>query len=216
MLTEWFWVLRSGQLIKRIPNFTPVNWVRCEAAFVGHKPILCRTFPNVSVNILVRSMFKITFSEMSKTKEVSEKMSPFGLLSIKTLLLGGLKRIRRRVDIDSGFFHSLNIDGEKESRKKLFLTLKSRAPKFWLIFVLGKLLFGGARSNKYFQDFSLTILWKMQSLRNHRRFWRDSNLSSWQSLSLKEPLMAPILQFFQVIYGFTNFGSNILDVFVKC
>ena len=143
-------------------------------------------------------------------------MSPFGLLSIKTLLLGGLKRIRRRVDIDSGFFHSLNINGEKESRKKLFLTLNSRVPKFWLMFVLHKLLFGGVRSKKYFQDFSLTILWKMQSLRNHRLFWRDSNVSSWQSLSLEEPLMAPILQFLQVTYGFTNFGSNILDVFVKC
>ena len=71
----------------------------------------------------------------------------------------------------------LMMIGKKKLRKKLFLTLNWEILKLSFL-VCCEFVFVGAKSNKYFRDCPLTILYKTQSFRNHCLFSRDSNPSS--------------------------------------
>ena len=68
------------------------------------------------------------------------KFSPFGWLTLKTSLLGGLAKFKiffLKVEyegelrmLESKLFHSTNADGKNELRKKLFLTLNWEITNF--------------------------------------------------------------------------------------
>ena len=113
------------------------------------------------------------------------KISPFGWLTLKTLLLQGLTKFKTLISkvehegelqiSKSNLFHSTNADGKKESRKKLLLILNWGIIKFGLFLVWYEILLQGINSHKYFEDCSLTILQKTESFRNYHLFWRDFN-----------------------------------------
>ena len=68
---------------------------------------------------------------------------------------------------ESNLFHSTNADVNNELSKKLFLILNCGISKFRLFLVWYEILFEGINSYYYFRDWSLTILWKTESFRNH-------------------------------------------------
>ena len=90
------------------------------------------------------------------------KISPFGRLTLKTLLLRGFIKskifflkveYKRELRIsESNLFHSTNADGKKELRKKLFLILNWGITKFRQFLVWYEMLFEGIKSDKYFGD----------------------------------------------------------------
>ena len=103
----------------------------------------------------------------SKWRRV-RKMSPFGWMTLKTLLLRSFIKFKiffLKVKYEgelpiskSNLFHSINADGKKKKSRKLFITSNWEITKVWLFFVWHELLFEGIMSKKYFRDCSLKIM----------------------------------------------------------
>ena len=85
-----------------------------------------------------------------------KKNSPFGWLTLKTLLLQGLikfkiffLKVKYEGELwisESILFHTTNADEKKELTKKLFLILNWTITKFRLFLVLHEMLFEGINS----------------------------------------------------------------------
>ena len=79
---------------------------------------------------------------LRSTRRQVRKISSFGWLTLKTLLLPGLIKLKisyLKVEYEaelriseSNLYHSTNADGNKELRKKLFLISNWGITKFWL------------------------------------------------------------------------------------